>query len=67
MVALVIGTVELAVLFAQKLGAQLPFGQWVENINLKQLGFIIVGLFVLTSTVALTIWRLGRIEERCTP
>jgi nickel/cobalt transporter (NiCoT) family protein len=67
LIALVIGTVELAGLFAQKLGAQGSFWQWVENINLNELGFVIVGLFVLTWAVALAIWHFGHIEERWTP
>jgi nickel/cobalt transporter (NiCoT) family protein len=67
MIALLIGTVELAGLFAEKLGAQGPFWQWVENINLNELGFVIVGLFVLTWAVALAIWHFGRIEERWAP
>jgi high-affinity nickel-transport protein len=66
MVALVIGTVELAGLFAQKLGAQGSFWQWVENVNINELGFVIVGLFVVTWAVALAIWHFGRIEERWT-
>ena len=28
------------------------------------MGFVIVGLFVLTWLVAVLVWRLGRIEER---
>jgi nickel/cobalt transporter (NiCoT) family protein len=66
MVALVIGTVELAGLFAQELGAHGSFWQWVENININELGFIIVGLFVATWAVALSIWHFGHIEERWT-
>jgi high-affinity nickel-transport protein len=66
MVAFVIGTVELAGLFAQQLGAQGGFWQWVENININELGFVIVGLFIATWAVALAIWHFGRIEERWT-
>ena len=66
MVALVIGTVELAGLFAQKLGGHGPFWQWIENVNLNELGFVIVGLFVLTWAIALSIWHFGHIEERWT-
>jgi nickel/cobalt transporter (NiCoT) family protein len=36
----------------------------VSAININTLGYIIVGMFVLTWTAALTIWRLGHIEER---
>ena len=28
------------------------------------LGFVIVAMFITTWAIALTIWRLGRIEER---
>ena len=67
MIALLIGTVELGGLFAEKLGAHGSFWQWVENVNLNELGFVIVGLFVLTWAVALAVWHFGRIEERWTP
>jgi high-affinity nickel-transport protein len=33
-------------------------------VNLNVLGYVIVGLFVLTWTVALAVWRFARIEER---
>jgi high-affinity nickel-transport protein len=64
LVALVIGTVELGGLLAQKLGAQGSFWSWLENVSLNSLGFIIVGLFVATWILALLVWRIGRVEER---
>jgi high-affinity nickel-transport protein len=67
LVALVIGTVELGGLVAQELGAQGSFWHWMENINLNQLGFVIVGLFLATWLIALAIWHFARIEERWTP
>jgi high-affinity nickel-transport protein len=67
MVALVIGTIEFAGLFAQELGAHSSFWRWVANININELGFIIVGMFIATWAVALSIWRFGHIEERWTP
>ena len=66
MVALVIGTIEFAGLFAQELGAHSSFWKWVANININELGFIIVGMFLATWAVALSIWRFGHIEERWT-
>ena len=63
-VALVIGTIELGGLVAQRLGAQGSFWAWLENIDLGSIGFIIVGMFVLTWVLALLVWRLGRVEER---
>jgi high-affinity nickel-transport protein len=65
-VALVIGTVELLGLAANKLPLHGSFWAWVSAININTLGYIIVGLFVFTWAVALAIWRLGRIEERWT-
>ena len=65
-VAFVIGTIELSGLLAQKLDAQGSFWSWLENVSINTLGFIIVGMFVGTWTIALAVWRLGRIEERWT-
>jgi high-affinity nickel-transport protein len=63
-VALVIGTIELGGLLARHLALSGAFWDWLEHIDLNLLGFVIVGMFVATWTIALTIWRYGRIEER---
>jgi len=63
-VALIIGTIELAGLVAQKLNARGAAWLWLEQISINTLGFIIVGLFVTTWAMALAVWRLGHIEER---
>jgi high-affinity nickel-transport protein len=63
-VALIIGTVELLGLAANELTLHGRFWDWVSAVNINTLGYIIVGLFALTWTVALAIWRFGRIEER---
>jgi high-affinity nickel-transport protein len=63
-VALVIGTIELGGLIAQHLNLSGGFWNWFENININLLGFVIVGMFIATWAVALSIWRFGRIEER---
>jgi nickel/cobalt transporter (NiCoT) family protein len=63
-VALLIGTIEIVGLLAQKTGAQGPFWAWWESIDVNTLGFIIVGMFIVTWALALTVWRVGRIEER---
>jgi nickel/cobalt transporter (NiCoT) family protein len=65
-VALVIGTIELGGLIASQLNLSGSFWNWFENININFLGFVIVGMFVLTWAVALSVWRFGRIEERWT-
>jgi high-affinity nickel-transport protein len=64
MVALVIGTIELGGILAEHLNAKGSFWTWLENININELGYIIVGMFVLTWVLALAVWHLGNIEER---
>jgi high-affinity nickel-transport protein len=63
-VAMVIGTIELGGLLASELNLSGPFWNWFENININFLGFVIVGMFVATWAIALSVWRYGRIEER---
>ncbi|HEX4189123.1 MAG TPA: HoxN/HupN/NixA family nickel/cobalt transporter [Solirubrobacteraceae bacterium] len=63
-VALLIGTIELSSLLAQRLGAQGGFWSWLAGIDMNALGLAIVGLFVATWALAAAIWRFGHIEER---
>jgi nickel/cobalt transporter (NiCoT) family protein len=63
-VALLIGTIELAGLLTEKLGARGSFWAWLENINMNTLGLVIVGMFLATWGLAAGVWRVGRIEER---
>jgi high-affinity nickel-transport protein len=65
-VALIIGTIELLSLLGNQLGFEGPFWDWLGNLDLNILGFVIVGLFVATWVAALLIWRFGRIEEKWT-
>ena len=62
----VIGTIELGGLIASQLNLSGPMWHWFEHIDINMLGFVIVGLFILTWAAALTIWRVARIEERWT-
>jgi nickel/cobalt transporter (NiCoT) family protein len=52
-VALLIGSIEL-----------LGVLDIIEDVNLNLVGYLVVGLFVLTWALALAVWRYGRIEER---
>jgi nickel/cobalt transporter (NiCoT) family protein len=63
-VAVVIGTIELGGLVGSELNLNGSFWSWLEHINMNFLGFVIVAMFIATWAIALTIWRLGRIEER---
>ncbi|MDC0773560.1 HoxN/HupN/NixA family nickel/cobalt transporter, partial [Streptomyces sp. HD] len=63
-VALLIGTVELLALLADRLALHGPFWGWITGLDLNTAGFVVVGIFVVTWAVALLVWRLGRIEEK---
>ncbi len=63
-VALVIGTFQVLSVLGEKLS--LSGGLWdlVLGIDLNVVGYFVVGLFVVTWIVALSVWRFARIEER---
>ncbi len=63
-VAVLIGGIEIVGLLGDKLGIADGPVAWIGNIDLNQIGFAIVGLFVVTWAISVAIWRLGRIEER---
>jgi nickel/cobalt transporter (NiCoT) family protein len=63
-VALVIGSVELLGLFAGQFGWRGTFWTWVSGLDLNTVGFLVVGMFVLTWALAVLVWRFGRIEEK---
>ena len=63
-VALLIGGIELISVLAGKLDITRGPLARVAAINLNDVGFWIVGLFVVAWLGALVIWRVGRIEER---
>ena len=63
-VALVIGVIELMSILIEKLDiTSEPFAS-IASVDLENVGYWIVGLFVVTWVVALVVWRVGRIEER---
>jgi high-affinity nickel-transport protein len=63
-VALVIGTIELLAVLADKLSLTGQPWDFVSGLDLNYVGYAIVALFVVTWVVALVIWHVGRIEER---
>jgi nickel/cobalt transporter (NiCoT) family protein len=63
-VALVVGTIELGGLLSSQLNVPGSFWNWFEHVDINLLGFVIAAMFAATWLIALTIWRLGRIEER---
>ncbi len=65
-IALVIGSIELIGLVAEKLNVTSGPFAWIGEINLDYVGFMIVVLFVATWVVALVAYRAGNIEEKWT-
>jgi high-affinity nickel-transport protein len=64
LVALVIGTIELVSVLADRFSIDHGVVGAIANVNLDYAGYAIVGLFVVCWAVAISVWRLGRIEER---
>ena len=63
-VALVVGTIELTAVLADKLSLTGQPWDSVANLDLNYVGYAIVAVFVLTWIAALAIWRFGRVEEK---
>jgi nickel/cobalt transporter (NiCoT) family protein len=63
-VAFFIGAVEVLGLLAQHGNLSGSGWAWLENFNINTAGFVIVGVFVLTWIVALSIWRFAKIEQK---
>jgi high-affinity nickel-transport protein len=66
-VALIIGTVELVGVLHDNLHLVDPVTTWVAGLNLNNVGFLIVGLFVVVWAGAIGYWRLARLERRWQP
>jgi high-affinity nickel-transport protein len=64
LIALAIGSIEIAGLLAEKLGLSGGAWDWVSGLDLNTVGFAVAGLFVLTWVIAAAIWRFGNIETR---
>jgi high-affinity nickel-transport protein len=63
-VAVIIGSIELIGLLADKLGITRGPIADIGHLDLNYVGYGIVALFVVTWLVALIVWRVARIEHR---
>jgi nickel/cobalt transporter (NiCoT) family protein len=63
-VALLIGTVELVSVVHDNLNWINPVTTWVSALNLNNVGFAVVGLFIVTWACAIAYWRLTGAERR---
>ena len=66
-VAFLVGTIELISVLHDNAGWVNPVTTWISGINLNNVGFIVVGLFVATWAAALSYWRIAKVEDRWTP
>ncbi|SDW13583.1 HoxN/HupN/NixA family nickel/cobalt transporter [Paenibacillus sp. CF384] len=62
--ALLIGMVELLQILTERLNLQAPFLQWVSGLDLGDLGYFLVALFVIAWLVSVVVWRTMKLEER---
>jgi len=63
-VAVFIGGLEVAQVFARQLKLSGGFWDYALRFNINKAGFIIVMIFIIVWVTALLIWRFGRIENR---
>lgn len=63
-VAVFIGGLEVLQVMSGQLNLTGGLWGYANNFDLNKAGFVIVGLFVVTWLIALSVWRFARIEER---
>ena len=63
-VALFVGGLELCQVFANQLNLTGGFWDYALAFDLNSAGYFIVGAFVVVWTIALLLWKYGKIEER---
>ena len=63
-VALIIGVIEIVSIFTQKLAITDGPLAAIGSLDLNNVGFIIVGVFVVVWIVAVVVWYVGRVEEK---
>ena len=63
-IALLVGTVELLQVLGDRLGGEGGLFDALGKVDFQALGYVIVGLFVVTWAGSVVIWKTRRIEER---
>jgi high-affinity nickel-transport protein len=63
-VAFIVGTIEIIAVLVQELHLRGGFWDFMANFDINRAGFIIAGLFVIVWVVALTVWRVAKVETR---
>lgn len=62
-VALVIGSIELAQVFIGTLGLRGPLANWIASLGLGDMGYVIVALFLLVWVASVMLWRIGGFRD----
>jgi nickel/cobalt transporter (NiCoT) family protein len=63
-VALLIGSIELLQVMAAKFSLTNGFWAFLGNLNFGNIGYFVVGLFMLTWSFSIIVWKTRRIEQR---
>jgi nickel/cobalt transporter (NiCoT) family protein len=63
-VALIIGSIELIGVAHDQLGFVNPVTDWISNLDLNNVGFVIVAAFVVVWAAAIAYWKIARVEHR---
>jgi high-affinity nickel-transport protein len=63
-VALVIGTIELLQVLATKFSLEGGFWSFLDNLDFGHIGYVVVGLFIVTWLFSISLWKARRIEQR---
>jgi high-affinity nickel-transport protein len=66
-VALLIGAIELVAVLHDSVGWTNRFTDTVSRLDLNNVGFVVVGLFVVVWAAAIAYWNLARVEKRWSP
>ena len=63
-VALAVGSVELLQVFATRFGLDTGVWAWLNALDFEKLGYVVVGLFLVTWAGSVVVWKARRIDER---
>jgi nickel/cobalt transporter (NiCoT) family protein len=66
-VALLIGTIELVGVLHRQLHLTDAVSTWIAGLDLNNVGFLVVGLFVAVWAIAVAYWKLAGVELRWRP
>ncbi|REE81219.1 high-affinity nickel-transport protein [Paenibacillus taihuensis] len=62
--ALLIGMVELLQIMEERLEWSSPFFRWIASIDLGDLGYVLVALFIAAWLISVMVWKSLKVEQR---